>query len=85
MRARGKVGLDEMTVHDLRHTGQTLAAAAGATMADLMKRLGHASMAAARHYLHTMDGRDDEIAKALSDLAAHGDPARLPRRIVMRA
>jgi integrase len=37
VRARKKVGLDMLTVHDLRHTGQTLAAQAGATMADLMK------------------------------------------------
>jgi len=83
VRARKKVGLEEMTVHDLRHTGQTLAAQAGATMADLMNRLGHASMAAAKRYLHSVDGRDAEIAKALSDLAAHGDAARLPKRIVM--
>jgi integrase len=78
VRARAKVGLDEMTVHDLRHTGQTLAAQAGATMADLMRRLGHSSMAAARRYLHTVEGRDVEIAQALSDLARRGDVARLP-------
>ncbi|GIE32258.1 putative prophage phiRv2 integrase [Actinoplanes italicus] len=81
VRARKKVGLDMLTVHDLRHTGQTLAAQAGATMADLMKRLGHSSMAAARRYLHAVDGRDQEIAKALSVLAAHGDAARLPESV----
>jgi len=84
VRARAKVGLDEMTFHDLRHTGQTLAAQTGATLADLMLRLGHSSMAAARRYLHAVDGRDKEIAKALSELAAHGDAARLPQRITMR-
>ncbi|MFI7574665.1 tyrosine-type recombinase/integrase [Micromonospora sp. NPDC049497] len=77
VRARKKVGLDDLTFHDLRHTGQTLAAQTGATLADLMKRLGHSSMAAARRYLHAVDGRDREIAKALSELAAHGDVARL--------
>lgn len=84
VRARKQVGL-ELTFHDLRHTGQTLAAQTGATLADLMKRLGHSSMAAARRYLHAVDGRDREIAKALSDLAAHGDAARLPRHITMRS
>jgi integrase len=79
VRARKKVGLDQLTVHDLRHTGQTLAAHTGATMADLMKRLGHSSMAAARRYLHAVDGRDKEIAHALSALASHGDAARLPQ------
>lgn len=83
-RARRRVDLDHITFHDLRHTGQTLAAQAGATLADLMKRLGHASMVAAKRYLHAVDGRDAEIAKALSDLAAHGDAARLPKTITMR-
>jgi integrase len=50
----------------LRHTGQTLAAAAGATLKDLMKRLGHSSQAAANRYLHAVEGRDAEIAAALS-------------------
>ncbi|WP_026874745.1 site-specific integrase [Jiangella gansuensis] len=67
-RARTKVGVD-IAFHDLRHTGQSLAAAAGATLADLKKRLGHSSTAAANRYLHALDGRDAEVAKALSDLA----------------
>jgi integrase len=70
--------------HDLRHTGQTLAASTGATIKDLMRRLGHASPAASYRYLHAVDGRDAEIASALSDLAAHGDPAKLPRSIVIK-
>jgi integrase len=37
--------------HDLRHTGQTLAAATGATVKDLQRRLGHSSTAAAMRYL----------------------------------
>ena len=47
-------------------------------------RLGHASPAASHRYLHAVAGRDAEIAAALSDLAAHGDPAKLPRSIVAR-
>lgn len=50
VRARKQVGLDDLAFHDPRHTGQTLAAQTGATMADLMKRFGHSSMAAARRY-----------------------------------
>jgi integrase len=76
--------MDGFTFHDLRHTGQTLAAAAGATLKDLMKRLGHSSPAAATRYLHAVDGRDAEIASALSELAASGSAARLPRSITMR-
>ena len=56
----------------------------GATVKDLMRRLGHASPAASYRYLHAVDGRDAEIASALSELAAHGDAAKLPRSIVAR-
>jgi hypothetical protein len=49
-----------------------------------MKRLGHSSPAAATRYLHAVDGRDAEIASALSELAASGSAARLPRSITMR-
>ena len=83
-RARRKAGTPGFRYHDLRHTGQTLAAATGATIKDLMRRLGHASPAASYRYLHAVDGRDAEIASALSDLAAHGDAAMLPRSIVVK-
>jgi integrase len=81
-RARTSVGMAGFTFHDLRHTGQTLAASTGATIKDLMKRLGHASSAAANRYLHAVEGRDAEIAAALSELATSGDAAKLPRSIV---
>jgi integrase len=83
-RARRRAGMPGFRFHDLRHTGQTLAAATGATTKDLMRRLGHASPAAANRCLHTVDGRDAEIASALSALAAHGDAARLPKSIVVK-
>jgi integrase len=83
-RARRTTGMQGFTFHDLRHTGQTLAASTGATLKDLMKRLGHKSPAAAQRYLHAMEGRDREIADALSVLAAHGNAARLPGTIITR-
>jgi integrase len=83
-RARRKAGMPGFRFHDLRHTGQTLAASTGATTKDLMRRLGHASPAAANRYLHAVDGRDAQIAAALSDLAEHGDASRLPKSIVVK-
>jgi integrase len=83
-RARVRAGMPGFRFHDLRHTGQTLAASTGATVKDLMRRLGHASPAASYRYLHAVEGRDAEIASALSELAAHGDAARLPRSIVIK-
>jgi hypothetical protein len=43
-----------------------------------MLRLGHSTPAAAQRYLHTVEGRNRQIAEALSRLAEHGDPAALP-------
>jgi integrase len=83
-RARRNAGMPGFRFHDLRHTGQTLAASAGATLKDLMARLGHSSPRAAMIYLHAFEGRDAAIATALSDLAAHGDAARLPKSIVIK-
>ncbi|WFE61907.1 tyrosine-type recombinase/integrase [Micromonospora sp. WMMD714] len=48
--------------HDLRHTGNNLAAATGASTRDLMHRMGHASMRAALVYQHANGERDREIA-----------------------
>ncbi|MFC9664916.1 tyrosine recombinase XerC [Nocardia salmonicida] len=81
-RAKKKVGFTG-TFHDLRHTGQSLAAASGATLADLKKRAGHSSDQAASRYMHMVAGRDREIAIRLSEIARSGDAAKLPPGIVM--
>lgn len=80
VRARKKVGVT-ISFHDLRHTGQSLAAATGASLVDLKQRLGHSSTAAAQRYMHAVEGRDAEIAKALSVLADRGDATKLPKSI----
>jgi integrase len=76
-RVRNRVGV-EIAFHDLRHTGQSMAASTGATVVDLKKRLGHASSAAALRYIDAVEGRGLEIAIALSDLALDGNAAKLP-------
>ncbi len=68
-RARQAAGRPDMHFHDLRHTGATLAAATGATLADLMARLGHSTSAAAMRYQHAAQDRDQAIADALSEFA----------------
>ncbi len=60
------VGLPGFHFHDLRHTGNTLAANTGASLADLMARMGHGSARAALVYQHATAGRDRGIADALS-------------------
>jgi integrase len=53
----------------LRHSGLTWAAASGASVADLMRRGGHASPQAALRYQHSTKDRDRAIADALAGLA----------------
>jgi integrase len=64
-KARIAVGLPDLHLHDLRHTGGTLSAATGATLKELMARLGHSSVRAAMIYQHATRDRDQAIAKAL--------------------
>jgi integrase len=64
-KARENVGLPDLHLHDLRHTGGTLSAATGATLKELMARLGHSSVRAAMIYQHATRDRDQAIAKAL--------------------
>lgn len=71
--ARVAAGRPDLRWHDLRHTGAVLAAATGATLAELMARLGHSTPGAAMRYQHAAQARDMEIAKALSALAAVAD------------
>lgn len=61
-------GLPATHFHDLRHTGNTLAASAGATLRELMDRMGHDSQRAAIVYLHGSDERRHQIADTLSKL-----------------
>ena len=69
-RARDKAGRPDLRWHDLRHSGAVLAAATGASLAELMERLGHSSPQAALRYQHVARGRSREIAALLSKLAA---------------
>lgn len=72
-RAREAAGRPDLRWHDLRHTSAVLAASTGATVAELMARLGHSTPGAAQLYQHAAKGRDAQIAKALSALVAGAD------------
>jgi len=66
-RARMAASRSDLRFHDLRHTGAVLAAQTGATLAELMSRLGHATPAMAIRYQHVAQDRDAEIARRLSE------------------
>ena len=74
-KARASVGRDDLRFHDLRHSGAVLAAMSGATIAELMARLGHSTPAAAMRYQHAAEGRDRAIAAAMSQLATADGPS----------
>lgn len=68
-KAREKVGRKDLRYHDLRHSGLTWSAATGATTAEIMRRGGHSSPAAALRYQHATADRDQALAAALAGLA----------------
>lgn len=67
--ARQAIGRPDLHLHDLRHSGLTWAAATGASVAELMRRGGHATPGAALRYQHATEDRDAAMAKALAGLA----------------
>jgi len=72
-RARSSLGRKDLRFHDLRHSGLTWSAATGASIAELMRRAGHASQAAALRYQHATDDRDRVLAQALAQLSSRPD------------
>ncbi|MFA1544366.1 tyrosine-type recombinase/integrase [Actinomadura sp. DLS-62] len=66
-KVRVDVGLPDLHFHDMRHVGNTLAATTGASLKELMSRMGHASSRAALIYQHASQDRDKVIAAALGE------------------
>jgi integrase len=76
-KATAAAGLSGFHFHDLRHTGNTLAGEEGASLRELMERMGHASPRAALIYQHRNMDRDRAISdamgkRALSELKRSG-------------
>lgn len=65
--------------HDLRHTGNTLAATSGVSTRDLMARMGHDSINAAIIYQHATREADRTIASSL-DAQVKASRARKARK-----
>lgn len=65
---RGAVAIDkpDLTVHDLRRTGATLAAQTGSTVREVMRMLGHTTATVAMIYQVAADERDVERARRMS-------------------
>jgi len=79
--ARAKAGRPDLRFHDLRHTGQTLAALGGATQAELQARMGHSTAAASAGYSHTTREHGRDVANAMSDMATGATVIQLVPRV----
>lgn len=61
-----QLGHEHVRVHDLRHSGQLLAATSGATLADLQQRMGHSTVNAAMAYAHASRDNGRSIAERMN-------------------
>jgi integrase len=59
-------GLTGVHFHDLRHAGNHMVASAGASLRELMDRMGHSSPRAALIYQHSTDERQRALAEAVA-------------------
>jgi integrase len=66
--AAESAGLAGFHFHDLRHTGNHIAAATGASLRELMGRMGHSTTRAALIYQHRTADRDRLIASVMSEI-----------------
>lgn len=71
--ARRRAGRADLDLHDLRHTGASMAGEEGASMAELMHRLGHSTPAMAMRYQHSRLERDRELGRRLSARAERAE------------
>jgi integrase len=69
-RARKQIVRPDLRFHDLCHTGATMAAQAGATMRELMDRLGHSTPQAALIYQHAAVDHQAAVAACLSEMVS---------------
>lgn len=72
-KACASAGIEGLHFHDLRSSGATWAAHAGATVPELMGRLGHTTATVALTYQHATKDRDREIADRLNALMQAAD------------
>jgi len=77
-RACTAAGVSQVRLHDLRHIAQVYAAEAGATLPELMARLGHATPAAAMVYLHARADREAHLTAALGEAILGARPQAAP-------
>jgi integrase len=81
-RARRAAGLEDVRVHDLRHTHAAILISAGRPLTAIQHRLGHSSIAVTSDlYGHLMPAVDEGILAAIDEALATITPAMLAAEI----
>ena len=70
---RAEAGLDDVHLHDLRHTYASMALAQGETVLAIGRLLGHADPATTLKYIHLADPTVREAANAVAPILAGRD------------
>lgn len=78
--ARERVGMPDLHFHDLRHVAATLGAETGASVKEIMYRIGHSSPQAALRYQHASQRRDRSIVDGISKLIKRDQGALRPEK-----
>ena len=68
-KAQATINRPDLRFHDVRHSGLTWSASTGASVAEIMKRGGRSSPAAALRYQHATLERDRALADRLTAMA----------------
>ena len=71
-KARSDAGLEGVRFHDLRHLAGTEAASAGASLREVMARMGHSTSDASLRYLKASEARDREVSDAIAERMKKG-------------
>ena len=67
LRVRRAAGLDDVRLHDLRHSYASFAIDCGAGLAEVKELLGHKEIATTMRYIHLQNDRIRETVKAVAD------------------
>jgi integrase len=89
MVARELAGLEDVRLHDLRHSYASLAAGRGVSLQMIGKLLGHRVPATTQRYAHlardAVAAVNDELGQAMTAAIASGQAAPMPSNVIVLA
>lgn len=75
-KVRSIAGLQDVRLHDLRHSFATFAVEGGASLFQVGRTLGHAKATSTERYAHPTDTGSRQIAAAVAERFVREDPER---------